>query len=102
MQEDNRSILHLYKNLISLRKETPTLNSGDYEPLRSRSDVLCYKRFSETETFTVALNLTHEARAIGAVEEGALVISTLLDRTGVAIKRGHLLRPDEGIIFRTR
>jgi alpha-glucosidase len=102
MQEDKRSILHLYKNLISLRKETPALNSGDYEPLRSRSDVLCYKRFSEAETFTVALNLTHEARAIGAVEEGALVISTLLDRTGVAIKRGHLLRPDEGIIFRTR
>jgi Alpha amylase, catalytic domain len=61
-----------------------------------------YKRSSETEAFTVALNLTHEARALGDVEEGKLVISTFLDRTGVPIRRQYLLRPDEGIIFRTR
>src|SRR4051812_23517716 len=74
-----RSILQLYRDLIQLRRETPAFHSGGYEPLRARNDVLCYKRSSETEAFTVALNLTHEARALGDVEEGKLVISTFLD-----------------------
>jgi hypothetical protein len=69
--------------------------------LRARNDVVCYKRFSETEAFTVALNLTHDARALGEVE-GRLVLSTFLDRTGVTIRRQHLLRPDEGIIIQMR
>jgi alpha-glucosidase len=101
MQEDKHSILHLYRDLIQLRKETAAFHSGGYEPLRARNDVVCYKRFSETEAFTVALNLTHDARALGEVE-GRLVISTFLDRTGVTIRRQHILRPDEGIIIQMR
>jgi alpha-glucosidase len=40
MEKDGYSILHLYRQLISLRKQTPALRSGGYAPLRSRDDVL--------------------------------------------------------------
>ena len=32
MQKDERSLLHLYRQLIRLRKQTPALHSGDYAP----------------------------------------------------------------------
>jgi glycosidase len=58
LQKDDGSILHLYQELIRLRKETPAFHSGDYAPLRSRNDLLLYERFTVGERFIVALNLT--------------------------------------------
>src|SRR5205085_8248094 len=102
LQQDNRSILHLYRELIKLRKATPALHSGDYAPLRSRNDILCYRRFTDQEKFTIALNLTHDARRLEGVGDGEIVLSTWLDRNGSALSPGQLLRPDEGIIVRMR
>jgi alpha-glucosidase len=99
LQQDARSILHLYRELIALRKRTPALTSGEYAPLRSRNDILAYERFTETERFGIALNLSHEPRRIEHFETGKIVISTLLDRSGPSISSGHLLRPDEGIVI---
>src|SRR4051812_36417774 len=102
LQQEERSILHLYKALIKLRKATPALHSGDYAPLRSRNDILCYERFSDQEKFTIALNLTHDARRLEGVGDGNIVLSTWLDRSGEALTGNELLRPDEGIIVRMR
>jgi alpha-glucosidase len=101
-QGDEQSILHLYKELIALRKATPALHSGEYAPLRSRNDILCYQRFTDQEKFTIALNLTHDARRLEEIDEGDIVLSTLLDRRDVPLTRDLLLRPDEGIIVRMR
>jgi alpha-glucosidase len=102
LQHDRQSILHLYRELILLRNATPALHCGDYAPLRSRNDILCYERFAGQEKFTVALNLTHEARRLEGVHDGDIVLSTLLDRRGVPLVRQQLLRPDEGVIIRMR
>lgn len=102
LQQDKQSILHLYKELIALRKATPALHSGAYAPLRSRNDILCYRRFTDREKFTIALNLTHDARRLQDIGEGDIVLSTWLDRRDVPLAPQHLLRPDEGIIIRMR
>jgi alpha-glucosidase len=100
LQQDTRSILHLYRELVALRKRTTALRSGDYAPLRSRNDILAYERFTENEKFRIALNLTHEPRRLEDIDQGEILISTLLDRSGRSITRHHLLRPDEGILIK--
>jgi alpha-glucosidase len=102
MQKDKRSILHLYRQLIVLRKQTPAFRCGDYAPLRSRNDILAFERFTGSDKFQVALNLTHEPRLLDWLEEGILVLSTHLDRKDLAVKRSLLLRPDEGAIIKVR
>jgi alpha-glucosidase len=100
LQDDRRSILHLYKELIRLRKENPALHSGDYMPLRSRNDILAYQRFTDTERFTITLNLAHEARRFDLSGEGEIILSTLLDHHSLRSKPDLLLRPHEGLIIR--
>jgi alpha-glucosidase len=102
LQQDQQSILHLYRELILLRNATAAFHCGEYAPLRSRNDILCYERFTAREKFTVALNFTHEARRLEGVHDGDIVLSTLLDRRGVPLVRQQLLRPDEGVIIRMR
>jgi alpha-glucosidase len=102
LQKDETSILKLYKELLALRKATPALHSGDYAPLRSRNDILCFQRLTQDEKFTIALNLTHDARRLEGLSEGRIVLSTWLDRRDVPLARRLLLRPDEGIIIRMR
>jgi alpha-glucosidase len=99
LQKDDRSILHLYRELIRIRKKVPALCIGDYRPLRSRNDILAYERFTSTDRFTIALNLTHEGRLLEQIGKGSIVLSTRLDRTTAPVSGQHLLRPDEGIII---
>src|SRR5205814_9098411 len=102
MQKDKRSILHLYRQLILLRRQTPAFRSGDYAPLRSRNDVLAFERFTATDKFQVALNLTREPRRVDWLEEGTLVLSTHLDRKDISVKRSRRLRPAECGIVKPR
>ena len=99
LQKQDRSILHLYRELIRIRKKAPALCTGDYRPLRSRNDILAYERFTDTDRFTIALNLTDEGRLLEQIGKGSIVLSTRLDRTTVPVSGQHLLRPDEGIII---
>jgi alpha-glucosidase len=101
LQKDARSILQLFRELIRLRKNTPALRTGDYAPLRSRNDILAYERFTATDRFRIALNLSHEARRLEGAE-GKIVLSTHLDRKDRPATRSLVLRPDEGVMIRMR
>jgi alpha-glucosidase len=102
LQKDPCSILHLYRELIRLRKQTPALHSGDYAPLRSQNDILSYERFTATERFRVALNITHEPRRAEIGGGGKIALSTYLDRKDLQVEGPFLLRPDEGVIVKLR
>jgi alpha-glucosidase len=99
MQEDPTSILHLYRKLIGLRRETAALHSGRYAPIRSRNDILIYERSTDSETFAIALNLAHEARRFDHAD-GEIVLSTYMDSSQAPSRPSRYLRPDEGIIIR--
>jgi len=100
LRQDARSLLHLYRELLALRKRSAALHRGDYKPLRSRNDILAYERFTESEKFTIALNLTHEPRRMPGIGQGKIVLSTMLDQTDRSKSEHDLLWPDEGIMIR--
>jgi alpha-glucosidase len=102
LQKDPFSILNLYRELIRLRKQTPALHSGDYAPLRSQNDILAYERFTATERYRIALNITHEPRRAEIDGGGTVALSTYLDRRSLQLTTPLLLRPDEGVIVKLR
>lgn len=102
LKADRRSLLWLYKRLIELRHTEPTLIAGDHSPMRSRNDILTYKRVCAGEEILVALNTVHQPRKLEWAGNGKLLLSTYLDGADKLIEGPTLLRPDEGIILKLR
>jgi alpha-glucosidase len=99
-QKDDRSLLWLYRKMIELRRHHPALVAGDYQPERSRNDVLAYKRVLMEEHFLVALNTVHQPRMLHWQGKGTQLLSSYLDRESDPIVGPSLLRPDEGIVIK--
>src|SRR3954463_5156437 len=78
----------------------PALSIGDYQPLRSRNDILLYKRARAGDEILVALNTVHQPRKLDWEGEGKLLLSTYLDGDVKPVAGPCLLRPDEGIIVK--
>src|SRR4051812_31794445 len=57
LESDPRSILNLYKRLITLRKSSRPLIAGDYHPIAAQGDLLIYRREAQGQAVIVALNL---------------------------------------------
>lgn len=97
-QADDRSILHLYRRLLELRRSERALFSGEQRTLKGRQHVLVYQRQIDDTCFHIALNFSDLPQVID-VPAGNLVLSTHLDRDGGT--GGEIaLRPDEGIVIR--
>jgi len=100
LQQDEHSLLWLFRRLIQLRRSEPALTTGDYLPRRSRNDVLSYCRIFERDKILIALNLVHEPRLCEWEGEGRLLRATHLDRIEEPVRGPILLRPDEGAIIK--
>ena len=99
---DAKSILSLYKALISLRKKLPQLRSGDYVPIAAQGDLLLYRRQSEEGALVIALNLGDQPGSIAsdaAGLAGEILLSTFLDREGEKVEGTLDLRGNEGVII---
>ncbi len=101
LSADTGSILNLYKAMIELRRKLPQLVSGDYVPIAAEGDLLLYRRRSEGESVTIALNLGGEpvsvtSSSIGFASE--ILLSTFLDRQGEKLDGVLNLRGNEGVI----
>ena len=102
LEADTRSILSLYRALISLRKKLPQLMSGDYVPIAAQGDLLLYRRQRDGATVVIALNLGAEPVSIAsdaAGLDGEILLSTFLDRQGEKIHGVLDLRGNEGAII---
>lgn len=103
LSADARSILHLYRALIDLRKNAPQLVSGTYVSVAATGDLLAYRREQNGEALLVLLNL---GRTPCSVEPdiipygGEILLSTYLDRTGAILSHSLDVRGDEGLIIR--
>lgn len=98
--QDPRSMLTLYKRLLALRRESPALHSGVYQPVDAPDGVYAYVREQDGQAFFVALNFTDSPREVMLPRAGTLEISTHLDRDAAPVSGVLALRPDEGIIVR--
>ena len=90
---DPRSMLALYRHLLTLRRQTPALNEGDFSLIHAADDVLVYERTFADDRRLVALNMSDEPRRI-VVEAGTAILSTLDGEPTPGQLRGN-----EGVIY---
>jgi alpha-glucosidase len=101
LDADTKSILSLYRALIALRRKLPQLVSGAYEPVAAQGDLLLYRRTSEGQAVTIALNLGAEPVSVTSSSIGfgsKILLSTFLDRESEPIDGMLDLRGNEGVI----
>jgi alpha-glucosidase len=102
LEADERSIVHLYRALIGLRRKLPALVSGNYVPIAAQGDLLLYRRQSDTAAVVIALNLGAEPISIASETiglGGEILLSTMLDRRYEKIAGELDLRGNEGVII---
>jgi len=98
--KEPRSLWHLYRQLIALRKAERCLTDGEYWPSRARNDVLCYGRRWSGDHCLIGLNITGEPRRWDWRGRGTLLLSTHLDRKQEMVNGPVQLRADEGWIVK--
>jgi alpha-glucosidase len=94
---DHRSMLSLYRVLLSLRREFAALHSGEVSDVRAQEGVLSYTRSMGEERFQIHLNLTSEPRQVPS-ETGHILFTTLMDGAGSEVEGSMVLEGGEGAI----
>jgi alpha-glucosidase len=101
--EDSHSMLSLTQALLGLRRSTPALSRGSYQPLGTASpDRFVFLREHDGVRCLVALNFSDSGQTVAAPQlgSGSIVLSTHLDRRGEVRVALLELRPNEGCIVR--
>ena len=98
---DHHSLLNLYRKLLWYRGGSPALFGGSYQPLDAGEDLFVFLRTAGSERRLVVLNFSSQANKLKlSLESKAnIVLSTHLDRQGMAGLPGLELRPYEGVIL---
>jgi alpha-glucosidase len=100
LKANDKSLIALYRSLTALRRSEPLLETGAQVPLRSRNDVLAFKRTNGAEHLLIALNMTAEPRRFSFEGAAELLLSTCLDGAGARVSDTMLLRSNEGVILK--
>ncbi len=96
-KSDTNSTLHLYRNLIKIRKDIPTLVYGQYYPYNdSHPQILSYERRLDDSTLRIYLNFTSKLLTIDIPQNSTLLFSTHNKNN----KTSATLEPHEGIIIK--
>lgn len=101
--QDPRSMLSLTRRLLALRRATPALHSGSYQPVNQpNSDCFVYLRQAGSERWLVALNFAavDHTLTLPLAGTGQLVLSSQLDRDESVSLNGLHLRPHEGCLIK--
>jgi alpha-glucosidase len=96
-QQDNASILHLYRKLAALRKTHPSLVGGKLLAIHSENNILRFRRSGEEE-IEVILNMTHEPIAVDT-PRAIVLAGTHSDREGQPVTGSLTLRAAEGLLL---
>ncbi|HWU73807.1 MAG TPA: DUF3459 domain-containing protein, partial [Sphingomonas sp.] len=96
-QQDNGSILSLYRDLLRRRRASSALALGAFELVAADGDLLIYDRFDDRERLRVALNLAGNAIKLPFDFDPE---AQLLVGTHPRQNLGDMLRPNEGMVLR--
>jgi len=98
MRSDPRSILSLYRELITIRRTNSALVTGGARVVDAENNVLVFERTDSSQRITVALNFGGDPQQLpGGLVQPRLLFSTHMDRYGVDAPP-HL-RGNEGLIL---
>jgi alpha-glucosidase len=98
---DPGSIYQLYRRLIALRRQQPTLRHGTYRPIVASGDLLLYMREFAGDRILVALNLGSEPTTVAfppGTLAGRLLVSTFGDRDHESVRETIDIRGNEGAV----
>jgi len=95
---DPGSVLNLYRRLLDLRRESSALRRGSFltHPA-STAELLVYRRESDDETMTVALNFGDEGATV-SLGACTVVFSTADPKRSDRVNNGLRLAPFEGVV----
>jgi alpha-glucosidase len=98
-REERRSLLWLYRELISLRRSTPALHRGSFQALEAPEGVFAYERCFEASRARVALSFRAEPCAVSL--GGEPVLGGLRTDRAVPLpeKASLTLGPSEGAVL---
>lgn len=101
-KDDPYSQLSLYRRLIQLRQNEPSLMYGSYQPVYSDNQALAYLRQAPGEkAFLIVLNLSHRPCYLNIQHRkinGTVLLSTSCELEGTRVTERMQLSGDEGII----
>jgi alpha-glucosidase len=100
---DPYSILSLYRRLIKLRREEPSLRWGSYIPVYASPQLIVFTRHAEDcPRLLVVLNLSHRPCRYNPDPpfRGTIIASTWPDAEGQRLEAEICLYGDEGIVVR--
>jgi len=96
---DPGSMLSLYRKIMAIRHQSSALRMGSYLSHPSSTDhVLVYRRESDGDTMTVALNLSDEFQEI-PIRSGRVLISTNDPDRAERFRERIVLGPREGVLL---
>ena len=96
------SMLNMYRRLLAVRRESEALRFGSFMAHPSSSeDVFVYRRESDHETVSVALNFSEEPRTV-QLRSGQIIFSTADPERTERFRDELSLEPGEGAIVRHR
>lgn len=96
---DNQdSIFYTYQKLVSLRKEKEWLIEGEFELLETSEKVFAYKRFTDTESYLVVVNLSSEEQAFEW--EGGYLEKIISNTDELSAIKQQLLQPWDAFCIR--
>jgi alpha-glucosidase len=101
--QDSTSIYNLYRRLLEIRRQSPSLHGGCYRPIDvDTANCFVYTREANGEQHIIALNFSAEPRivSIHAMGTAKIVLSTHMDRDGNIDLHSLFLRPYEGAIIK--
>ncbi|HSL58088.1 MAG TPA: alpha-amylase family glycosyl hydrolase [Acidimicrobiales bacterium] len=96
LRADPGSILHLYRDLIAVRRASPALSVGDLELIDAADGILAWRRRHGDDERAVAVNFTGEA--LPAPVAGIVEVAS--DRSGEGAPLGATLGADQAVIVR--
>ncbi|MGC2240215.1 MAG: alpha-amylase family glycosyl hydrolase [Acidimicrobiia bacterium] len=97
--EQPESLLNLYRRLLGLRRESTALRRGSLLMHPASTDqVLVYRRESDDETMTIAINFSEQTREV-AIRSGRVVFSTSDPGRSEPTHGGLSLEALEGVVI---
>ena len=101
-QKDPNSVWSYYRELLSFRSSSKTLQEGDFEPLLTKSNILAYWRSYQGEMLFVLINLTGHRVSLPrkiSTMVGQVLLSNY-PHAGLTYKKR--LRPYEALIAKVK
>jgi alpha-glucosidase len=95
---DPDSIAHLYRDLIAVRRASPALSGGDWEPVKAPKGVIGFRRSTAGDQRVILVNFAGHTEEIPV--DGDWLVELASDRIGEGGKYGGLVRGDAAVILR--